>query len=202
MGECFKRSKLALIARCQALLDLVLFDRPHTGQEIGSWLYDVHKRSGCEPYMQGSQTVDGDATAGASIGELCWKSTDERSELVVADKCDAHQANTSGRRASGTSVHNVNYNPTMGVSLNKLHVTLGRVSNSGKRMGIYKNVGKERKRTKTLLLDSACVTRWSCECCCDCSCLCNYTHCSFQLSIFHNMNSPPRRNKAYEYESS
>eukprot|EP00956_Cyclotella_meneghiniana_P030727 scaffold78248_cov106-Cyclotella_meneghiniana.AAC.1 len=159
--ETVLRSIKATIARCQALFDVVLFDKAHTGEEVGAWLYDIHERVGCEPYMQGSQVVDGDATAGASIGELSWKSSDERSEVVVADKCDAHQANTSGRRASGTSVHRTNRNPPMGESLKKLHLTLGRVSNSGKRMGIYKDVGKERKRTKTLILDSSCETRWS-----------------------------------------
>ena len=37
-------SKAYKLGRCQALLDFVLFDKPHTGEEVGAWLYDAHKR--------------------------------------------------------------------------------------------------------------------------------------------------------------
>ena len=163
--ERILRSKASKLDRCQCLIDFCLFDRPHTGQEVGAWLYNAHKRVRCEPCMQGSQTVDGAANAGASIGKLQWKSSDERSVTIVSSKCDAHQANTSGQRASGTSAHKVNYNPELGKSLKKLHSNLVRITHSGKRMTVFRNVGREAKRTNKLTLENGNETRWAGKSC-------------------------------------
>ena len=67
---------------------------------------------------------------------------------------------TSGQRASGTSAHKVNYNPELGKSLKKLHSNLVRITHSGKRMTVFRNVGREAKRTNTLTLESGNETRW------------------------------------------
>ena len=157
------RSKASSLGRCQALLDFVLFDKPHTGEEVGAWLDHAHGRVQCKPSFIGSHVVDGAGYAGASVEELKWTTTDERSTSIVTDKCTVHQANTSATRASGTSGHKVNLNPELGKSLTLLHSNLTRLTNSGVRKKVYTNVGKERGRTKSVSLSSACQTRWTGE---------------------------------------
>ena len=55
----------------------------------------------------------------------------------------------------------INLNELLGAALKLLHTTLVRISGSGKRMGIFKNVQSENQRTKSITLDSAVVTRWN-----------------------------------------
>lgn len=152
--------KTPKLDRCQALCDFVLYDLDHTGNSIGHWLEDAHRNIGCYPSYIGSHVVDGAGNAGKSVEVLKWRTTDDRQQEIVTKKCDAHQANTSGKRASGTSSHVVNYNPACGMSLTKLHDNLTRVCRSGARMKVVENVQKENKRTNTTKLDRAVKTRW------------------------------------------
>ena len=111
--------------------------------------------------MIGSHTVDGAGNAGKSVDVLNWNTKGERSTKIVTSKCDSHQVNTTGKRASGTSAHKVNLNPELGSSLTLLHTTLVRMCMSGKCMGVYDNVRKENHRTSSPALDSAVKTRWN-----------------------------------------
>ncbi len=52
---------------------------------------------------------------------LQWNTSDERSQKIVADGCDAHKINTTASMASGTSKHTNNLNPNLGKSLMLLH---------------------------------------------------------------------------------
>ena len=52
------------LARCQALLDFVHFEKYHTGENVGNWLHEIHKGFGCKPDFIGSQVVDGVYNAG------------------------------------------------------------------------------------------------------------------------------------------
>ena len=67
------RSRVSTLDRCQALADMVLFDRSHTGEEIGSWLEDGHRSIGCDPSYICSHVVDGAGNAGmpASLLRYC-----------------------------------------------------------------------------------------------------------------------------------
>jgi hypothetical protein len=154
------KNKVPKLDRCQALCDFVLYDLQHTGLSIGHWLEDAHRSIGCNPSYIGSHVVDGAGNAGKSVEVLKWRTTDERQSEIVTKKCDAHQANTAGKRASGTSSHVVNYNPACGTSLTKLHDNLTRVCRSGARMKIVENVQREFKRTDSIKLDRAVKTRW------------------------------------------
>ena len=64
-------------------------------------------------------TVDGAANAGKSVEILKWRTKDYRAAQIVTSKCYAHQVNTTGTRASGTSAHKVNLNPDLGTALSR-----------------------------------------------------------------------------------
>ena len=81
----------------------------------------------------------------------------------MTSKCDAHQINTTGKRASGTSSHVTNLNPVLGKSLTLLHTTLNRVTNSAARMSVYKGVQKENNRKEFPVLATSVKTRWNSE---------------------------------------
>ena len=137
------RSKVPALDHCQALCDFVLFDLNHTGDEIGRWLEDAHGSVGCKPSYIGSHVVDGAGNAGKSVEVLKWQTSDSRKAQIVTHKCDAHQTNMAGKRASGTSSHAVNLNPDCGTALTLLHTSLVCVCHSGQRMGIVENIQKE-----------------------------------------------------------
>ena len=152
-------SKAASLGCCQALVDFVLFDREYIGEKVGQWLEDAHSMVGCKLLYIGSRIVDGAAHAEKSISVLKWRTSDDRASQIVTSKCDAHQVNTAGKHASGMSDHTVNLNPELGSSLNLLHTNLTRTCPSGKRMNVVKNVQKEHKRTRTVVLESAVAPR-------------------------------------------
>ena len=157
------RSPAPTLSCCQAPGDMVLFDTDHNGAEVGLWLEDSHQGVGCKPSYVGSHTVDGDSTAGKSVEILQWRTKDDMEMQITSRKCDAQQANTSGKRAAGTSAHKVNLNKSLGTRLTLLHTIFFRTSASGKRMGIVKNIQKEHHRTKTVIIEDACKTRWGSE---------------------------------------
>ena len=64
--------------RCQALVDFFLFDKEHTGEEVGKWLDDAHTIIGCKPVFIGIHTVDGADNAGKSVEILKWRTKDDR----------------------------------------------------------------------------------------------------------------------------
>ena len=64
------RSKASSLGRCQTLLDFVLFDKPHTGEEVGAWLDHAHGRVQCKPSFIGSHVVDKAGYAGESVEKL------------------------------------------------------------------------------------------------------------------------------------
>ena len=120
----------------------------HTGANIGQWLEDIHSEVKCVPNYIGSHTVDEAANVGSAVEELKWNTGDQRATKIVSSKCDAHQINTTGKRAPGTSSHRVNLNPNLGMSLNLLHTTLNRITNSAAQMKVYRNVQRDNRREK------------------------------------------------------
>ena len=157
------QSTAVTAGHCQALVDFVLFDKEHTGEEVGKWLDDAHAIIGCKPAFIGSPTVDGAANAGKSVEILKLQTKDDRAAQIVTSKCDAHQVNTTGTRALGTSAHKFNLNQDLGTALTLLHTNLVRVCRSVKRLEVVKNVQKEHNRTKTIVLGSAVKTLWNSE---------------------------------------
>ena len=115
------RSPAPTLSCCQAPGDMVLFDTDHNGAKVGLWLQDSHQGVGYKPSYVGSHTVDGDSTAGKSVEILQWRTKDDMEMQITSRKCDAHQANTSGKRAAGTSAHKVNINKSLGTRLPLLH---------------------------------------------------------------------------------
>ena len=73
------RSSTPTIKRCQALLDFPQFDQPKTCQNIGIYLDNIHVDAGCKASYIGSHIVDGALNAGASVEELEWQTSDDRS---------------------------------------------------------------------------------------------------------------------------
>ena len=149
--------------RAQCLLDFVAFDEKKNADNIGAWLTDAHAAVKCLPSYIGSHIVDGASDAGASVQVMKVNMTGETPKEMQTDKCDSHQANTSGRRASGTSAHSLNLNPRLGTSLVKLHNTVGRIVRSGVRKGVVANVRKEKNREKWPELKTVVATRWNSE---------------------------------------
>ena len=94
---------------------------------------------------------------------LKWRTKDDRAAQIVTSKCDAHQVNTTGTRALGTSVHKVNLNPDLGTAPTLLCTNLVRVCRSSKQLEVVKSVQKEHNRTKKIVLDSAAKTRCNSE---------------------------------------
>ena len=159
--ETMLQSKSFKIKRCQSLLDFILFDKDHTGDFFGLWLNDAHARVYCEPSWIGSHTVDGAANADKSVNVIQWNISDERATRIISSNVDTHQENIAGKRVSVTSAHKTNINPVIGTGLIKLHTTLVRVCNPGKRMGVFNNVAKENNRIKSVTLSNGAPTRWT-----------------------------------------
>ena len=104
---------------------------------------------GCKPDYIGSHTVDGAGNAGASVRFLELNTNDERSQKIIADRCDAHKCNTTANLSSGTSDHVVNLNPDLGSDLTLLHSWLSKIENSGERKKVLTTVQTEHGRKKT-----------------------------------------------------
>jgi len=149
----------AILDRCKMLLDFVQFDEDKTGKNIGDWLLDIHSALKIKPSYIGSQVVDGAGIS--SIDALKFNVQGETPREMIAEKCDPHQANITGKKASGTSTHKVNLNPDLGESLKKLHTTLVRVTRSGTRKKVLDNVRQEKGRSKYPRLTSGVLTRWN-----------------------------------------
>ena len=153
-------SMMPTMDRCQALLDFKSWTIEKSGENIGAWLDDVHGGVGIKADHIGSHIVDGASNATSSMETLAWKTSDERSQRIVTDNCDAHKANTTAGQASGTSGHVTNLNPELGSTLDKLHGWMSSISNSGKRQGIIHHVQAEKNREKCPRISAAVVTRW------------------------------------------
>ena len=97
------------------------------------WLDLCHGNTSIKPDYIGSHVVDGAGNAGPSVATLELVTSDERSQKIVTDKCDAHKCNTTANIASGTSDHVNNLNPKLGDDLNHLHEWLGKIERSGER---------------------------------------------------------------------
>ena len=149
--------------RAQMLLDFVAFDEKKNAENIGAWLTDCHAAVKCKPSYISSHIVDGASDAGASVQVMKVNMAGETPREMQTDKCDSHQANTSGRRASGTSAHSLNLNPELGTSLVKLHNTVGRIIRSGVRKDVLNNVRNEKNRQKWPELKTVVATRWNSE---------------------------------------
>jgi len=170
--KCFKRnnevdefadvvkSTVPNTHRCQALLNFEEFDKPKTGNNIGEWLVEAHDTVGCKPNYITSHTVDGAFNATASQHTLEWVTSDERSQKMVAENCDAHKINTTAKQASGTSKHTTNLNPEMGASLHTLHLVIAKLCNYKACKDVLRNVSTEHERKKTLQIRQKMVTRW------------------------------------------
>lgn len=149
------------ILRLQMLLDFLCYTLQKTGLNIGNWLLDCHNAINCKPEYIGSHTVDGAGNAGASVATLELITNDERSQKIIADKCDAHKCNTSSNIASGVSDHVTNLNPDLGSDLQHLHSWLGKIDRSGERKKVLSTVQKDHGRLKTTRIEAAVVTRWT-----------------------------------------
>jgi hypothetical protein len=131
------------------------------GHNIGVWLESCHRGIGCKPDYIGSHTVDGAGNAGASVTFLELNTSDERSQKIIADQCDAHKCNTTANLSSGTCDHVVNLNPNLGSDLTYLHSWLSKIENSGERKKVLTTVQTEHGLKKTTRIESAVTTRWN-----------------------------------------
>jgi hypothetical protein len=154
------RSVTPIVARLQALLDFAHFESAKTGENIGRWLEDIHGGVGCKPEFINSHTVDGASNAGLSVETLSWNTSEDRSQKIVADQCDAHKISTTADQATGVSGHVSNLNPTLGTCLSLLHWWLERIYRNGGRRKVVLAVQKENGREKCPSMEPAVVTRW------------------------------------------
>ena len=145
--------------RVPALLDFSVFEKPKTGENIGEWLQESHRRVSCKPDAIGSHTFDGAANARSSVNHLQWHTEKQRSQKVIADCCDAHNISTSATQASGTSKHVTNLNPHLGASLTLLHNCVTMIHNFKAPKDVYQNVQKEHGREKAPRLAPSVLTR-------------------------------------------
>lgn len=150
-----------IILRLQMLLDFLCFVYEKTGYNIGIWLEENHRAIGIKPDYIGSHTVDGAGNAGASVATLELHTSEERSQKIVADKCDAHKCNITANIASGTSDHVTNLNPELGEDLKYLHEWLGKIERSGERKKVLSTVQAQHGRKKTTRIETAVTTRWN-----------------------------------------
>jgi hypothetical protein len=146
--------------RLQALLNFEHFDKPKNGENIGAWLEDSHESVGCKAEYIGSHTVDGASNAGKSVRSLEWNTRGQRSQKIVATKCDSHNINTTSQQASGTSSHKINLNPELGRSLKQLHLDMTKLCNYGACKNILGNVRHEHGRVKYPAILYSAPTRW------------------------------------------
>ena len=149
------------IDRCSSLLDFCNFEEEKSGTNIGSWLERIHRGAGAKPSFIGSHTVDGAGNAVKSAETLELTTSENRSQKMVTDRCDAHKVNTTSSQASGMSYHVDNLNPAMGTALTLLHESLVRTSGSGTRKKVLANVQSEHGREKTPAIKFAVKTRWN-----------------------------------------
>ena len=154
-------SPVPKLTRGKILLDFVNFDDKKSGVNVGTWLSDIHGDLSIKPSYMGTHVVDGAADANSSVKELTVTLAGDSPREMTTAKCDSHQVNTSGRRASGTSSHVKNINPELGRSLQKLHSATGRITRSGTRQKVLQNVRNERKREKYARILHAVRTRWN-----------------------------------------
>ena len=131
------------------LLDFLCYTLKKTGHNIGVWLESCHRGIGCKPDCIGSHTVDGAGNARASVTFLELNTRDERSQKIIADRCDAHKCNTTANLWSGTGDHVVNLNPNLGSDLSYLHSWLSKIENSGERKKVLTMVQTEHGCKKT-----------------------------------------------------
>ena len=155
------RSEKGILHRCQALLDFCMWTQPKTGELIGNWLEECHNAVGCKPSYITSHIVDGAANAAKSVQSLQWNTSEERSQKIIADGCDAHKINTIAGIASGTSKHTDNLNPNLGKNLALLHIWLGRFFNYKAYQDELTSVQKENGREATPRVQRSVVTRWN-----------------------------------------
>jgi hypothetical protein len=142
-------------------LDFLCYTLNKTGHNIGVWLESCHRGIGCKPDYIGSHAVDGAGNAGASVMFLELNTSDERSQKIKADRCDAHKCNTTANLTYGTSDHVVNLNPNLGSDLTYLHSWLSKIENSGECTKVLTTVQTEHGRKKTTQIECAVTTRWN-----------------------------------------
>ena len=136
------QSPLAIMNRCQFLIDFFQFDFAHTSENIGKWLMGSHTCVECEPSFIGNNVMDGDGNTGNLIEVLRLSTRDEKYGMIFSAKYAAHRINTSGKKDPVTILHKVNPNPELEKSLTLLHTYIVRLGGYGTRMKLYDNVGK------------------------------------------------------------
>ena len=138
-----------------------MWTQPKTGELIGSWLEKCHRDVGCKPGYITSHIVDGAANAGKSVQYRQWNTSEERSQKIIADGCDAHKINTVAGIASGSSYHTNNLNPNLGKSLTLLHDWLVRFFNYKAYQDVLDQVRKENGREIFPRVQRSVITRWN-----------------------------------------
>ena len=149
-----------ILMRGTALLDFCRVEEKKTGEFLGRWLSERHTNHGIIMDYIGSHVVDSAANAVSSVEHLKFASEGGRSHDIVAERCDAHKANTASGEASGTSLHKINLHPRAGETMKKLHSALSRVHRSKQRRDVLNAVHQEHLRTKVPRLQPHVVTRW------------------------------------------
>ena len=111
------RCPLSTMSRCQFFIYFFQIDLAHTGDNIGKWLMDSCTCVECESSLICINIVYGARNSGKLMG-IFWSDTNnERSSIIFASECDAHQIKTAGKKASGTSLHKFNLDPELGKSI-------------------------------------------------------------------------------------
>ena len=82
------------------------------------------------------------------------------SHEIIAERCDAHKANTASGEASGMSAHKVCLHPNARDTMDRLHETFGRVHHSKTSRDDIKTVHTKHQRTKYPKIMLSVVTRW------------------------------------------
>ena len=80
------QSQKPTLARYQALLDCLQFEKSHTGENVGNWLHEMHKGVRHKMDFIGSHVVDGAYNAGKYIEVIEWKTQGERPQNIVTAK--------------------------------------------------------------------------------------------------------------------
>ena len=149
-----------IIGRGTFLLEFERVDEKKTGFFLGNWLSEKHLNKGIPHDWIGAHTVDSASNAVAGVDNLKIVAEGTTSHEIIAERCDAHKANTASGEASGTSAHKVCLHPNARDTMERLHETFGRVHRSKHRRDEIKTVHTEHRRTKYPKIMLSVVTRW------------------------------------------
>ena len=103
--------------------------------------------------------MNGTRNSGKLIEVLWLITSDERSGMIFSAEFDARQINTTGKKASRTSLHKVNINHKIDKYINLIHTSLVRLVGYVTRMKVYGNIRKERNQKSSTAFITKIITR-------------------------------------------